>query len=246
MKGIAWVDGLRRWGFRWLPSRCVLCGDRGAPSQDLCTGCRRDFTPNHRACTRCAIPLESGNGVCGPCLKRPPPYDAAWAPFVYAAPLDQLLTRFKFSGDLACGRVLAETMAAVPPGDRPEALVPVPLHRQRLRERGFNQSLELARHLGQTLGIPVLAGGLDRIRETPAQAGLAALARRRNLRGAFAPAAGLRWPAHVALVDDVMTTGSTLAACAGALRTAGVARVSAWALARAPRSGGPAPVPSPD
>ncbi len=174
---------------------------------------------------------------CGRCLKRRPAFVSTWAPFVYAPPLSGLLTGFKFAGDLAAGRVLAELAlehwCRQAPA-RPQALLPVPLHVDRLRERGYNQALELARPLARGSGIPLLPDTLRRERATPAQSGLSALARRRNLNGAFRVRDGTVLPAHVAVVDDVMTTGATAQECALALRRAGVGRVDIWAIARAP------------
>src|SRR5690606_6443743 len=154
---------------------------------------------------------------------------------VYGDPVDRLLPRFKFHRDLAAGRALAEAMAErFAPLPRPDALVAVPLHRARLRQRGYDQALELAKPLSRALGIPLPRDVLQRMRTTAPQSRLDATARRRNLRGAFVVAPGMPLPAHVALVDDVMTTGATLHAAAKALRRAGVARVDAWVCARVP------------
>jgi ComF family protein len=161
--------------------------------------------------------------------------------------VDRLLPRLKFHDDLAAGRLLAELMAealAAPcerPLDgsatRPDALIPLPLHSRRLRARGYDQALELARPLSRTLEIPLRADVLHRVRDTAPQSRLDAVARRKNLRGAFAANVGAIAHAstplrHVALIDDVMTTGATLHAAADALRRAGIARVDAWVCAR--------------
>jgi len=220
-----------------LPPRCLLCGGAGADGRDLCAGCAGDFALNAVCCPRCALPLESQAPLCGECLRREPPFARAWVPFRYGHPLDLLEARFKFHRDLAAGRVLAERMierALVEVPERPQVMIPVPLHRTRLRERGYNQALELAQPLARALGIPQRPGLLTRSQATPAQTGLDAKARRRNLRGAFeaAPAAALA--SHVVLFDDVMTTGATLRECARVLRRAGVGRIDVWALARAP------------
>lgn len=129
---------------------------------------------------------------------------------------------------------MIEALAERPPAALPERLICVPLHPQRLRERGYNQALELAKPLARALRIPLDADALIRLRHTSAQTGLDAKARRRNLHAAFAVADPARLPAHVAVIDDVMTTGTTLRECARVLRQAGVARVDVWALARAP------------
>jgi len=178
--------------------------------------------------------MAGSDVLCGACLRRPPPLQATHAAFVYGFPLDRLLPRFKFHRDLAAGRALGEAMAtrfATLP--RPQALLPVPLHPARLRQRGYDQALELARPLARALAVPLQLDGLRRVRDTRAQSELDARARRRNLRGAFVAGRGAL-PAHVALVDDVMTTGATLHAAAVALRRAGVARVDAWVCARVP------------
>jgi len=117
----------------------------------------------------------------------------------------------------------------------PQALIPVPLHADRLRERGYNQALELARPLARRFAIPLRDDVLARTRTTPAQSNLDAIERRKNLRGAFSVVEGATLPAHVAVVDDVMTTGATLHECTRTLLRAGVARVDVWALARAPK-----------
>ena len=153
--------------------------------------------------------------------------------FDYAFPLDRLLPRLKFHRDFAAGRVLAhcmtERLAMLP---RPDALVPIPLHRARLRSRGYDQALELARPLARALHVPLLDAALARRKSTRAQSRLDADARQRNLRDAFHVGTGIAMPAHVVLVDDVMTTGATLHAAARALRLAGAQRVDAWVCAR--------------
>ena len=227
------VDGWwSRLGARLCPPRCLVCREAAPPGADLCGACRDDLPWNHRACLRCALPLPGADALCGACQRRPPPLQEARAAFVYRFPLDRLLPRFKFHRDLAAGRLLAgamaERFAALP---RPDALLPIPLHRARLRRRGYDQALELARPLARALRLPLRAG-LQRTRATRAQSELDAPARRLNLRTAFTAHGPL--PAHVALVDDVMTTGATVQAAARALRRAGVARVDAWVCARVP------------
>ncbi len=225
-----------RFGRYGLPSRCLVCGEAGQARHDLCPACEAALPWNRIACPRCGLPLAAPAPACGACLRRPPVFDAVRAAFVYAAPLDRLLPRFKFHRDLAAGALLAGLMAtalrAAPPAPWPDALVPVPLHRGRLRARGYDQALELARPLARGCGVPLQAGVLRRRRATAAQSELDAAARRRNLRAAFAVHGTV--PAHVALVDDVMTTGATLEAAARALRKAGAERVEAWVCARVP------------
>jgi ComF family protein len=203
----------------------------------LCPGCAGELPGNACCCAKCALPLARPEQRCGRCLRHPPPWHAAWAPFRYAWPLDRLEARFKFAGDLAAGRALAKAWGECRPPTRPAALLPVPLHRQRLRERGYNQAAELARELSHCFGLPRDARVLVRTRPTRAQTDLDARARRRNVRGAFTVREGAALPAHVAVVDDVCTTGATLAECARVLFRAGVERVDVWVLARAPIRG---------
>jgi ComF family protein len=226
-----------------LPPHCLLCGDDGDAGRELCAACAAGLFLNRICCPRCALPLQVPAPACGECLQRQPPFEAAFAPFLYAHPLDLLMTRLKFGRSLAAGRVLSElwdeAVTQLSPA-LPTLFVPVPLHPTRLRERGYNQAYELLRPLARSLHIPLAESLLARTRATPAQANLDATARRQNLRGAFgfhAPALrGIAPEAvHVALVDDVMTTGATLRECARVLRRAGIGRVDVWAVARAPR-----------
>jgi len=224
-----------------LPPHCLLCGSDGGAARDLCPPCAADLERNRIACPRCALPLQTAAPLCGECLQREPPFDAAFAPFIYGHPLDLLVGKLKFVRSLAAGRVLAElwldAIAEAVPA-RPGLLVPVPLHASRLRERGYNQALELAKPLARALRIPLAEGVLSRTKPTAAQTILYAKARRKNLRGAFVVNELLRAKVeatHIALIDDVMTTGATLRECARVFKRAGVSRVDVWALARAPR-----------
>jgi len=219
-----------------LPPRCLVCGDIGDGVRDICAPCVRLLARNVSCCGRCAVPLEIAASECEQCAGVERPWADLWVPFVYAWPLDRLESRFKFGGSLPCGRVLADCWleSGVPPS-LPDLLVPVPLHVSRLRSRGYNQAWELARVLGKGLSIPARHDVLKRSRATSAQSELDATARIGNVRGAFVVD---RHPVqrHVAIVDDVMTTGATLEACVTALRDAGIARVDVWALARTPRA----------
>ena len=230
------TDGVRQRLGRLLgglwPRHCLVCGE-ACPAESLCPACRRALPWNRSACQRCALPLPVSVAACGHCLRRPPPLTVVHAAFRYEIPLDRLLPRLKFHDDLAAGRLLGGLMAEALAGtERPDALIPVPLHRRRLRSRGFDQTLELAVPLAHALRLPLMDDILMRMRETAPQSRLDAAARRRNLRRAFAVREGGVLPTHVALVDDVMTTGATLHAAADALLRAGVKRVDAWVCAR--------------
>jgi ComF family protein len=218
---------------RLLPAACVLCGAE-AVGRRLCVRCQPLIPLNTQACARWAAPLPAPAPRCGECLGREPAFDAALAACRYEPPLDRLVQKYKYAEGLAVARALAPLLAdrVQACGSRPDGLLPIPLHRTRLRQRGYNQALVLAMELARLLGLPVLGDGLDRTRATTAQAGLEADERRRNVRGAFAARPGL--PTHMALIDDVMTTGSTLDEAARTLKAAGVTRVQAWVLARRP------------
>lgn len=225
-----------------FPPLCLVCG-LTALAGDLCGGCAGDFPANRSCCTRCGLPLALPVALCGHCLQRPPPFERAYIPFRYGPPLDGLVTRFKFGANLAAGRVLAEQWLACEPR-APElaghVVVPVPLHRNRLRQRGFNQSLELAKRIARTLALPLARDALERRRDTVAQSELGAAERRRNVLGAFAASSDVTGR-RVALVDDVVTTGATAVACAIALRRAGAQAVTLVAMARADAGSGSEP-----
>ncbi len=215
----------------------MLCGERGEAGLDLCRACRHDLPVIDCACLRCAIPLPASHrhhGLCGPCQRQPPAFERCLAPFAYQAPLDHLLQDLKFNRRLALARTLGQLMAQWLAGQAPPLpgrLMPVPLHPARLRERGFNQSLELARPIARRLGLPLDIHGCQRLRNTPPQAGLSARQRHGNLKGAFGVKGTMA--GHVAIIDDVMTTGDTVQELARTLRKAGAERVDVWVCARA-------------
>lgn len=221
---------------RLLPRTCLLCGM--ASGEALCPGCAADLPRlGEHACPLCAQPLAAPAPACGACLKSPPAYDATHVALRYAFPADQLVLMLKFGHRLASAEFLAARMLAGPhpAGD---VLVPVPLSRQRLRERGFNQAVELARPLARALGLPLDVSSLARVRDTLPQSRLPWRARRGNLRRAFACAADFTGRA-VIVVDDVMTSGATLDAVARTLKDHGAARVENWVAARAAKGADP-------
>ena len=216
---------------------CQLCGIRADAS--LCNPCRRDL-PIAVAitCPRCAGHSPAGL-ECGACIAEPPAFDQTLAAFKYRFPLDRLVQSYKFNENLALVTLFSEAMletirrhADANSQVLPERIVALPLARKRLATRGFNQSAVLAERLAAKLGLPYAPHGLLKIRDTPPQAGLGREARRKNVRGAFDCGESLTGQ-HVALVDDVMTTGATLSEAAAALKKAGARFVSAWVVARA-------------
>lgn len=218
-----------------LPGLCLLCG-ASTPGTDLCPACRRDLPWNHQACECCALPLASPQPRCGACLADPPPYRCR-ALFRYDFPLDRLLADLKYHGRLPPARALGELLAAhIEPPSASTLLLPVPLHPERLRERGYNQAAELARPLEKKWGLPLEHRLVRRVKATSMQKGLTAEERARNLRQAFVVDQEryreLGSPTHITLVDDVVTTGATATTLARALRQAGVTELAVLALAR--------------
>ncbi len=222
--------------FWFYPPTCLLCGAPGIQDLDLCAGCRADLPGNHNACMCCGLALAvSSHCICGQCQQKTPAYERTMAPFLYQTPLDYLLPMLKFKGKLVYARLLGQLMADYLQQQcdcLPERLIPVPLHPSRLRERGFNQALELARPIAKRLKIGIDHKCCLRIRRTAPQTELDARQRRVNVRRAFRLTRTLP-VRHVAIVDDVMTTGTTVNELARTLRRAGVRRVDVWACARA-------------
>lgn len=221
---------------RLLPSRCILCLAADPSGLNLCRDCRVDLPWLIAGCPRCALPTSLPGQLCGACQTLPPVFDPGLdrtvALFQYAAPIDHLIQRFKFGQGLYLARVFAALLAErLHDSARPDCIIPVPLHPSRQRARGFNQALEIARPLARHLDCGLDYHSCRRIRATPAQSRLHAAQRQRNPRGAFAVTRPLA-AKHVALVDDVMTTGSTLQALAETLRNAGVETIEAWVCAR--------------
>lgn len=221
----------------FFPPYCRSCGEPGDHGLDLCAACREILPWNTDGCPHCALPGSRGRS-CRPCATAAPAFEQAIIPLRYELPVEQWIHAFKFHGMLADGRLLGDLLRGAvlrqAPDPLPEVLVPLPLHPRRLAERGFDQNRELARRLRLTPGgMPALRPLLRRVRPTPPQAGLERALRARNVHGAFR--AVVRHgppPRHVALLDDVVTTGATVRAAAAALRAAGVRRIDLWAIAR--------------
>lgn len=225
---------VRRLSLALLAPRCLVCAEPGHRGLDLCAACCAQLPWNRDACEQCALPLAVPAGECPRCRFEAPDFTMAQSALRYAFPVDLLLPRFKFHGDLAAGALLATLMHwALDPAEYPQLLMPVPLHRARLRQRGYDQALELAKALSRECRLPLCRDRLVRRRATVAQTELNAEARQRNVLGAFRLRPGPPLPAHVALIDDVLTTGATLGECARTLLAAGVQRVDVWTIARA-------------
>jgi len=216
-----------------LAQDCLLC-QAASGERLLCEACERELPSTASACPRCAL-AGSSNAECGACIADPPHYDASCAAFIYAYPVDALIQALKYGGQLALAEWFAhKLLQRVGQVAGVDLIVPLPLHPARLAERGFNQAAEMAKVLSRFSGIAMDARLARRVRDTAPQTALPWRERAANMRQAFAcerDLAGLR----VAVVDDVMTTGATLAEFARTLKRSGAARVENWVVARTPR-----------
>ncbi|NOR19089.1 MAG: ComF family protein [Xanthomonadales bacterium] len=224
-----------------LPPRCILCG-QCCTAICICEPCKLELPWIDFNCRQCGLPLGSAtDDICGACIQNPPPFTRTVCPLRYEFPADRMVQLFKFQRQHASGRILAhllsEHAANCEDDDYPEVLIPVPLHNWRMVRRGFNQAYELTSYISKVLDIPLLTNSLRRRRNTKAQSGLSRLERRRNVRGAFYWRGSEPPGRHVALIDDVMTTGTTVYECARVLKKAGARRVDVWVAARAIPSG---------
>lgn len=228
---------------RTIPSSCALCGSTGNAA--LCDACSKHFLTTHdHRCPQCALPVSANETLgpqrCGACLTAPRAFDATIVVADYAAPLDHLVLALKFGSRLALAPLFARLLhQAIQQSDMPmpDLLTAVPLGDKRLAERGFNQALEIARPLARMLAVPFEPQLLARSRETLMQSRLHPDERHRNIRHAFMlqkHAIERIQGRHVAIVDDVMTTGETLNEIAATLKRGGASRVTNLVFARTP------------
>ncbi|CRM36151.1 ComF family protein [Pseudomonas sp. 58 R 3] len=239
--------GYKHQVYIWLENNqiCLICDEATNSSHNLCNVCEIELPWLLEHCEVCALPLPMEGLICGPCQKKPPAYKQVIAPWTYSFPVDTLISRFKHQSRWPLGHLLARLLGQYLQHrfdntelTRPDCLLPVPMARKRLRERGFNQSLMLARWLSADLDLPHDEHLLLRPHETVAQQDLDAKTRQRNLLTAFAlaPDAQVRGR-HFALVDDVLTTGATAHSLARLLMDAGARQVDVYCLARTPKPG---------
>jgi ComF family protein len=234
-----------------FPSICLLCGASPGrrPGQNLCLGCETDLPWITSPCRTCGLPLPAAAHQlqCGECLSSPPPFTFAMTPLLYCPPVSRLLTGFKHRRQLVQGALLGQLLARelrdhylLCGGNQqdarmlmPELILPVPLHWSRWLWRGYNQSAELGKQLAKELQVPCRTDLLRRVRRTASQQGLSREQRLHNLKDAFQLARPLHCE-RVALLDDVVTTGSTAREIAGLLLQQGVKEIHLWAVARTP------------
>lgn len=221
-------------------TRCALCYGACPGSKTLCAACHADLPWIESACRGCGLPLPAAADqlYCGECLETPSPFHQVVAPFYYRAPLRQWITAFKHRHQWPAGRVLGHLLLEQLQEHYlhtplPEVIVPIPLHWRRLLWRGYNQSAVLGQQLARELAIPCRRDLLCRVRATPSQQDLKREQRQRNLQQAFAVPRRIPFQ-RIALLDDVVTTGTTVQTAARLLRANGVAEIHLWTLARTP------------
>ncbi len=233
-----------------FPSRCILCNQTvSSPdvgqSIELCVDCFESQPFNTICCTRCALPLAEGTSkgsICGRCITKPPAFDYAYSVFRYEDDVIGLVHQLKFSEKITYARSIGEIFLSAVNSeeifnrDLPDCLLPVPLHSSRLRKRGFNQSIEIARVLSKKKKIPIEYNAVIRQRKTPPQTGLDAKQRSKNIKNAFTLVNDIQC-GHVLIIDDVVTTGSTVNELAKLLKGNGVECVGVLSIARAPIKG---------
>jgi ComF family protein len=231
----------------WLKSVqiCLICDERAESTECVCNACEIELPWLMEQCEVCALPLPMDGLICGQCQKHPPAYKQVIAPWTYSFPVDSLISRFKHQARWPLGHLLGRLFGRFlhhrfenAELSRPDCLLPVPMPAKRLRQRGYNQAAMLARWLSSDLNIPYDEHLLLRPHETVAQQDLDAKTRKRNLCDAFALAPGARVQGrHLALVDDVLTTGATAHSLARLLMQAGARQVDVYCLARTPKPG---------
>lgn len=222
-----------------LPHTCVLCKEISDRTQDLCKKCLSDLPVLKQGCRLCAnvMPNIEAAFICGQCLQKSPLFACTHALFLYQPPVMQLILDLKFQHTLAHARLFGELLTEKILHDwyaskpLPSAIIPIPLHPQRLKERGFNQAIEIARPIAKTLQIPLFVKDIIRKKHTIAQATLPAEQRKRNMRDAFLIKRDLS-NQHIAVIDDVITTGSTIHEFCRALKKRGAGQIDVWCCAR--------------
>lgn len=228
---------LQEWMYHLLPGTCLLCGMKTHRRLDLCHFCESDLPWIRHACIRCALPLPTHQSICGECQTKSPAWHHLMCPFSYSPPVDYLIHQLKYRHNLVAGQVMGSLLAMhvkLQYGSKsplPEFIIPVPLHRNRLKERGYNQALELANHISDLLLVPLDTRVCRRIRDTSAQQSLMRSDRKTNIKGAFSLDKNVSG-CHIALVDDVVTTGSTINEISQLLMEAGTRTIDVFCVAR--------------
>ncbi len=239
--------------FNLLASTCVLCDAVVTGKNSLCEGCHNDLPWMEQFCRHCGIALLSnvdkssitneGIDICGACQTKPPHVDYTLSALRYLSPVDYLITELKFNHKLTSALILSDLFIQYLDKQRdqivfnemPDLIIPVPLYKKRLRERGFNQALEVARPIAKAFSIPLCNNTVVRIKNTPPQTKLTAVERSKNIRNSFrlGNLKKLSEVSHIVILDDVVTTGATCNELAKLLKEEGVKTVGVWSIARA-------------
>jgi ComF family protein len=217
-----------------MPYTCILCHAKSDQQMDLCASCQRDLPYWQHGCRKCGVVLNNDEKICGACLHKPPSFDSTFAMCEYRLPITKLILELKFQQQLVNARILGELMAQRLKQRKqklPQCIIPVPLSKKRLRERGFNQAVELAKPICKALETSLIVDGCKRIRHTKAQAMIPARQRDKNIKNAFIVDKNFN-AKHVAIIDDVVTTGHTVKELSKVLRKAGMETIEVWCCAK--------------
>lgn len=220
-----------------FPPTCIFCDAAGFHSMDICQPCMQDCELNIPRCAQCAMSFEIdtlNSLLCGKCQHQSPFFDHAFVPFRYQSYIKYLISALKYRRDYKVARLLGQLFVQTLSTEHsiPDLIIPVPLHKNRMRQRGFNQALAICHTISKLLNVPIDSKSIIRTKDTPHQIGLSAKQRQHNIKDAF-KINHTFLAQHIVIFDDVVTTGSTANELAKLLKTAGVPKVDLWGCARA-------------
>jgi ComF family protein len=213
---------------------CILCGQTADLPVELCTPCKKSLLGDVNRCVRCGLELSFGEKTCGKCLNRAPVFDRCESVLGYTLEAGQLIRQLKYNQKTSVAHVMAYLLAEYLQSHReilPEVIIPMPIHRNRLYRRGFNQTMEIAKYLGIILDIPVDYKCCQRTKQVESQTNLTVFGRRNNIKGVFRMIKDVDYK-HVAILDDVVTTGATVDELTRVLKSAGIKTVEVWCCVR--------------
>ena len=226
---------LNEFSYVLLPGTCILCEAGTHRKLDLCADCESELPWLRHACLLCSIPLPDGDTICGRCLTKKPPFACCYSSFLYSYPIDRMIIEFKENRKLHIGHLLGNLLADSFPKHftLPDLLIPIPLHKTSLKQRGFNQSLEIAEVLSNRWSVPVDSRNCSRVVKTNEQKSLSLKDRTRNVKDAFAISRAYQGE-RITIVDDVITTGATAKELARLLMSNGAGSTEVISIARTP------------
>ncbi len=217
-----------------FPVDCILCLQRSQTGKIICHVCAATLPWLGPACQRCALPLLEQKMFCGKCLMQAPPFSTIQSLFHYAWPINGFITKLKYQGHLHFAKLLSQYMAEyLTPRFQVDCILPMPLHPSRQRQRGFNQTIEMAKPIAKSLYLPLIKNACSRAHSNHAQSSLSAAGRAENVRASDFIIAPTFQAQHVLVIEDVVTTGATISAFARALQLRGVETIEVWSCARA-------------